>query len=1163
MGARKKLLLMFLALAGVVPANAAPMQIRFAEPADIPAAVGSVKFELYGRQFALELENNDRLLQGFPVARKAALSATQLLRGKLENNPASWVRLTVKDGRVAGAIWDGTDLYLIARHDEVARFLTNPLGAAPDETVVFRLSDTSNFLPPDFCATGTPAAVAASNNGLAQYQALVGELKLQFVNAPTDQIDISLIADSVLVQEYSGPNDDLTRTLLNTLNVVDGIYDSQLGLMISASDLRMMQAASDPFTSDDSSTLLGQLRTYRSAIPTAERRAISHLFTTRRLDGGTTLGIANLSGACDAANGVSLTSVGFGAISSNAALIMAHELGHNLGAEHDTAACGDNFLMWPEYSYRTQPAFSQCSLDAIKPFIAAHRGTCISSPAYGDVIPRVGSIPDPLRTEPFTWPVYVRSAGTVPIADAVVFLDLRYANLNNAIPTQGTCAPYNGTMRCQLGSIAAGAEARIDLDITANYSEPLSLYVGADAANDRYESNNRVAGTVNVQPLATAGISVTPSSRSANVGDIVSYTFTVTTGGARITRDASLSFFSGGYLQIVSATPTQGTCGTSYCTLGDIPSGNSVQITVLAKALQGETLSIGAQLSTTNAFLNPQQVSATLNATATYDLAIAAPGPRIVVAGSPFDIVIPVRANGTRPVVGGLFRMNSGGATIVSADVSGTPCANSLLLSALGSGCPLGTLNPGESRTVTIRAQFDSPADTNIYLTADILNDELWSNNSAIVFYRARYATDVSLSAFPNGFGSTEGDEFDVAAVLHSVGAQDAANVVATLDVPVGMRIVSATLPQGACVATGTQRIACTRPVLAAADAPEMKARLVGDAPARYAPTWTVAAANDGAPNNNTLNLDVMIYPRADVGIKPIPTLPGFVVNQPREFTAEVFTNALRPSENVVVTLPWSQGLTLESVTTAVGTCVITGTSPHCDLGTLQPNSRVLLTMRYRATTAGWGLSGYVGVDSQRDVNYDNNIARVTINTYEAGDVEARVASTTVSGTVGSTVALPRITVKTNTRSYDVVVDIPMPAFATLDTISGVSVCTGTTTVQCYLGEQQDGASVDIDVKVKLDTTGTFTSNVLAHAMNDTNAANDGASFQVKSNAVVTPPVTPPSSPPASGGGGGGGGRIEWMLLAALSALALRRVAQARSDREPPRMSAAIGDGDP
>ena len=61
----------------------------------------------YGRRFALTLTDNERVLTKLSAQRKQELQRYRLLRGALEGQPRSWVRLTESATGVEGAIWDG------------------------------------------------------------------------------------------------------------------------------------------------------------------------------------------------------------------------------------------------------------------------------------------------------------------------------------------------------------------------------------------------------------------------------------------------------------------------------------------------------------------------------------------------------------------------------------------------------------------------------------------------------------------------------------------------------------------------------------------------------------------------------------------------------------------------------------------------------------------------------------------------------------------------------------------------------------------------------------------------------------------------------------------------------------------------------------------------
>src|SRR6185436_2538652 len=120
---------------------ASAQQIQFVEPIALDRSGTTAQFDAYGRRFSLTLADNERVLAKLPAQRKLQLQSYRLLRGALDGQPGSWVRLTESAGGVEGAIWDGHDLYAVTTYSRIADRLTTPLAAAPDQTVIYKLSD--------------------------------------------------------------------------------------------------------------------------------------------------------------------------------------------------------------------------------------------------------------------------------------------------------------------------------------------------------------------------------------------------------------------------------------------------------------------------------------------------------------------------------------------------------------------------------------------------------------------------------------------------------------------------------------------------------------------------------------------------------------------------------------------------------------------------------------------------------------------------------------------------------------------------------------------------------------------------------------------------------------------------------------------------------------
>ena len=174
------------------------MRIQFAEAVKLKAVAGHTDFDAYGRRFSLDLQRNDRLVQGLPAAARSQRANAQLMRGKLEGMNGSWARLTQVGSRIEGAIWDGQELYVVTSLASIQKNLTTPIEAGPGQTVLYRLSDTLDSLPEAFCGLDENADAAASHgvSGLKKYRNLVTQIAAAAAAAPADQLNLALIADT-------------------------------------------------------------------------------------------------------------------------------------------------------------------------------------------------------------------------------------------------------------------------------------------------------------------------------------------------------------------------------------------------------------------------------------------------------------------------------------------------------------------------------------------------------------------------------------------------------------------------------------------------------------------------------------------------------------------------------------------------------------------------------------------------------------------------------------------------------------------------------------------------------------------------------------------------------------------------------------------------------
>ena len=82
--------------------------------------------------------------------------------------------------------------------------------------------------------------------GLDQYKSLLRELPRNAAAAAvaTLELEVAMIADF----EFFSAEVDPASALLNRLNVVDGIFSEQVGVAITATELKVFDDPADPFT---------------------------------------------------------------------------------------------------------------------------------------------------------------------------------------------------------------------------------------------------------------------------------------------------------------------------------------------------------------------------------------------------------------------------------------------------------------------------------------------------------------------------------------------------------------------------------------------------------------------------------------------------------------------------------------------------------------------------------------------------------------------------------------------------------------------------------------------------------------------------------------------------------------------------------------------------
>ena len=304
--------------------------------------------------------------------------------GTIKNIDASWVRVSNINGQWQGVVSLFGGMHIIQRGVSVRE---GTASSSYGLLYSMPIEETGDFS--GTCGAGgkshsmldrTPS-LAVQNSGDTAPPALsatFAEFCAQQVNGVCVLAEVEIAFDQPFQAAFGAL---ATAQALAILNIVDGHYLNDLNISIDAITVEML--ANDLFNTSvaaspvlDAGVLLDEIETKKNnnQIPfITNSSALTHVVTGRDF-AGNTLGVAYLGSVCEA-NGFSTgtSSIYYDGAVPNVALtaiVVAHELGHNLGSDHDgpgaNAACPVNtFIMSPGLGPGITN-FSSCSVTDIQ-----------------------------------------------------------------------------------------------------------------------------------------------------------------------------------------------------------------------------------------------------------------------------------------------------------------------------------------------------------------------------------------------------------------------------------------------------------------------------------------------------------------------------------------------------------------------------------------------------------------------------------------------------------------------------------------------------------------------------------------------------------------------------------------------------------------------------
>lgn len=510
-----------------------------------------------GIDYTIEL-NKSSFAERIAVSASAATkkdTTVELYQGTAPEVPGSWVAASYHDGEWQGLASLYDKLYELKGAGLSGSTLSFLEGSSSVSMQATEMEMTGDFDMANMCAMphafneatkSTLASIVPNAN--AVNGGVVGQNNIAFaVGGITQAVNVVLALDQFHTAQYA---DSLQRAM-RILNNVDAIYRNSLGIAINNTAIQTFDTASPlPIAQPDTldgEILLDQIFFAQANVFGNNQRTLGALLTARNFEifannvqiTNGVAGIAPVSATCVVQNGLNIAvSVNEDRASEGvASVILAHEMGHNFGANHDGPTPNPANAICPAGANIMSPsvangltAFSNCSRTEVNAHIA--NGNCYKEP-IDIALARFGAAPpnNLAELQEIIRQVSVNNNGSTPVTNVQIDGDI-----DNVLLAKFTEVNVNGqacnildagkTYRCTISTLAVNNPQIITEKVQTVALGTFAFSSSFDSSNvsqridilpgNQFVTDSRTANQAAAAPSAPSGFSASAQS----TGDI-------------------------------------------------------------------------------------------------------------------------------------------------------------------------------------------------------------------------------------------------------------------------------------------------------------------------------------------------------------------------------------------------------------------------------------------------------------------------------------------------------------------------------------------------------------------------------------------------------------------------------------------------------------------